>query len=205
VKYFQVSASAQQDRLYLHWGRIGYEPGAEAQSPKQGDYHPINVEGIAYRNSGEMTFGLRSPLSNRDSGNAYVFKVTNVASFLPSGGWTTSAPAVSSPIQLDLGGRGIRGIEWCPDSGCYLIVAGPANGGPLKNETGRETFALYSWNGSNAAEICIPDLSGYAVRPESVEIIEVDGEPRVLFVEDRFKAEGYDTRNAVHWPVSILD
>lgn len=56
-----------------------------------------------------MAFGRRSPLSNRDNGNAYVFKVNNVASFLPAGGWSSAAPAVSAPVQLDLGGRGIRG------------------------------------------------------------------------------------------------
>jgi hypothetical protein len=31
-----------------------------------------------------------------------------------------------------------------------------------------------------------------------------NGEWRIMFVEDRFKAIGYATRNAVHWPLSIL-
>jgi hypothetical protein len=107
---------------------------------------------------------------------------------------------------LDLGGRGIRGIEWCPDSGCYLIVAGPANGGPLKNETGRLPFALYSRDETNAAPFKrIADLSGYATRPEGFTVIVVNGEQRVLFTEDRFRATGYDTRNIIHWPVTILE
>jgi len=35
-------------------------------------------------------------------------------------------------------------------------------------------------------------------------LITVGTENRVIFVEDRFKATGYATRNAVHWPLSIL-
>ena len=43
-----------------------------------------------------------------------------------------------------------------------------------------------------------------ALRPEGVDMIEVAGEWRVVFVEDRYRATGYGTRNAVHWPVSVL-
>jgi hypothetical protein len=37
--------------------------------------------------------------------------------------------------------------------------------------------------------------------------LTVNGQPqqRVLFVEDRYKAEGYDTQNAVHWPLAKLN
>ena len=63
------------------------------------------------------------------------------------------------------------------------------------------------WTGSAEDEACrlIPDLGPYTVRPEGVDLIQVSGEWRVLFVEDRYRAIGYATRNAVHWPVSILE
>jgi hypothetical protein len=32
----------------------------------------------------------------------------------------------------------------------------------------------------------------------------INGQWRILFVEDRYRATGYGTRNAVHWPVNIL-
>jgi hypothetical protein len=50
----------------------------------------------------------------------------------------------------------------------------------------------------------IDDLLPYTVRPEGVGVITVNNEKRVMFVEDRFLAFGYGTRNIIHWPVSIL-
>jgi hypothetical protein len=111
--------------------------------------------------------------------------------------------------------RGIRTPTWCQHgltSGSgeevarYLILAGSANGGPLQREDFRQKFSLYSWTGNptNAPNKLIEDLLPYAIRPEGVDLIMVAGESRILFVEDRFQATGYATRNAVHWPVSIL-
>ena len=51
----------------------------------------------------------------------------------------------------------------------------------------------------------VADLTPYAVRPEGVNVITLNGAPRVIFVEDRFKAEGYDTQNAVHLPLAELN
>ena len=38
-----------------------------------------------------------------------------------------------------------------------------------------------------------------------MNLITLNGATRVIFVEDRFKAEGYDTQNAVHWPLADLN
>jgi hypothetical protein len=88
----------------------------------------------------------------------------------------------------------------------YLVVGGPANGGPLEKEAFGERFSLYSWHGNVATPPTrlITDLRPYTVRPEGVAIIIVGGQPRVMFVEDRFLAQGYGSRNAIHWPVSVL-
>ena len=51
----------------------------------------------------------------------------------------------------------------------------------------------------------VPDLAAFAVRPEGVNIITLNGQPRVIFVEDRFKAQGYDTQNSVHWSLAELN
>ena len=50
----------------------------------------------------------------------------------------------------------------------------------------------------------IDDLRPYTTRPEGADLIQVAGEWRAMFVEDRYRATGYATRNMVHWPVSIL-
>jgi len=88
----------------------------------------------------------------------------------------------------------------------YLIIGGPANGGPLEKETVGEQFSLWSWQGPGGPVPVrvIADLRPYAVRPEAVTIIQVNGQSRILFGEDRFRAVGYGTRNAIHWPISIL-
>ena len=105
----------------------------------------------------------------------------------------------------------IRSIKWCPQlgpggTGRYLVLAGSANGGPLVREKTKQRFSIYSWTGSptTAPSLLIDDLQGYAIRPEGIDLINVSGEWRVLFVEDRFQSTGYATRNAVHWPLSIL-
>ena len=59
-------------------------------------------------------------------------------------------------------------------------------------------------NSISTPQLPIADLNGYAVRSEGVDLVNVNGEWRVLFVEDRFVTPGYATRNAVHWPISIL-
>ena len=96
-----------------------------------------------------------------------------------------------------------RGIKSC------LVLAGNANGGPIQREAARQVFSLYAWNGLSTNNVATPqlllaDLNGYAVRPEGLDLINVNGEWRILFVEDRFVTPGHATRNAVHWPLSIL-
>ncbi|HEY0550586.1 MAG TPA: hypothetical protein VGF13_13360 [Verrucomicrobiae bacterium] len=178
------------------------------------DKHQFDCEVIVRAN--EMIIGLRAPLSNRTNGNCYYLRVTNVLAFAPTGGgWNGLSPGVAGPYEMNLGGLGIRSIKWCPDGLTnsqgqavqrYLIVGGAANGGPLVRENPKQKFSLYSWTGSitDAPVKLIDDLKGYAVRPEGVDIMRVGGEWRLLFVEDRFLAVGYGTRNAIHWPVNIL-
>ena len=116
---------------------------------------------------------------------------------------------------MNVGGLGIRSVKWCPTGltnaqgtqvARYLVLAGNANGGPLVRENVRQKTSLYSWDGNPAHQptLLIEDLFGYAIRPEGVDLINVNGEWRLLFVEDRFQSTGYATRNAVHWPVNIL-
>lgn len=136
---------------------------------------------------------------------------------LPTAGWTAPV-AAPSVRQLNLSGQGIRSIQWCPTlhkatdppagaaTGAYLIVGGAANGGPLKNETGRQVFSLYRWDTINVQPVkVVADLSPYAVRPEGVNIMFLNGQSRVVFVEDRHKTQGYDTQNAIHWPLTALN
>jgi hypothetical protein len=219
-----VAASMANGNIALRWNRTTTLPPVWLYSPKQQDNFPINVEGIAYRNANEVIIGLRSPLDGtttealplsqrRGTGRAFYFLVNNLAQFLP-GSWPANVGGVNGvtgPFTVDLGGQGFRSIEWVPGiggdgAGRYLIIGGPANGGPLEREIVGEKFSLYSWTG-NAGDSpvkLIDDLRPYTTRPEGVDLIQVDGQWRVLFVEDRFESTGYGTRNAIHWPLNIL-
>lgn len=218
-KYFDAVPDVNQTNIYLLWANIGLLPDIWKYSPKQHDFHSINIEDIAFRSTNELVFGLRAPLVNRTNGNAYCFVVTNVAAFLPPSGWMGgSVTGLTGALQMNLGGLGIRCIKWCPNgltnsSGTavarHLILAGDANGGPLQREATRQKFAIYAWDGTTNEGVAQPqlllsDVAGYAVRPEGIDLVNVAGEWRVLFVEDRFQSTGYGTRNALHWPVGIL-
>lgn len=218
-KTFDVAARSDQGTIDLIWTNIGLLPATWRYSPKQHDFHSINVEDIAYRSPSEVIIGLRAPLSNRTSGNAYYFQVTNLSVFLTSP-WPAAdnVHGIVGPYQMALDGLGIRSIKWCPTGltnaqgqavARYLVLAGMANGGPLQREQFRQKFSLYAWDGTATNSLATPrkvidDLWAYTIRPEGVDLIQVDGEWRVLFVEDRFQATGYATRNAIHWPLSIL-
>jgi hypothetical protein len=219
-KFLDAAPSLDPTVNYLAWQDIGRRPATWRYSPKQHDNHPINVEDIAFRSANEVIIGLRAPLAHRTSGHAYFFVVTNVALFLGTRPWPAASQlqGIAGPYQMDLGGLGIRSLKWCPNGltnaqGAavqrYLIVAGLANGGPLQREERRQKFSLFAWDGTWPNNLATPqrlidDLEPYTVRPEGVDLIRVDGEWRVLFVEDRLEARGYGTHNAIHWPVRIL-
>jgi hypothetical protein len=218
-KHFLATADVRGTNIYLEWADAGALPPVWRYSPKQYDFHAMNIEDIAFRSTNEMILGLRAPLSNRTNGNSYYVLVTNVLAFASgtSGtvNWSGNPPGIAGIFEMNLDGLGIRSIKWCPNGLTnaqgqavqrYLILAGNANGGPLVRESLKQKFSVYSWTGStNAAPVkLIDDLNGHAVRPEGIDIMNVNGEWRVLFVEDRFLGTGYATRNAIHWPVTLL-
>ena len=133
-----------------------------------------------------------------------------MTNFLAHWGVSSQMQSITGPYEMDLGGFGFRSIKWCPQlaggAGRYLILAGAANGGPLQREQCRQKFSLYGWTGNtnDAPSKLVDDLWRYAIRPEGVDLIQVGDVWRILFVEDRFLATGYGTRNAIHWPLSIV-
>ena len=99
----------------------------------------LNIEGLAATPEGHLLVGLRGPLTA--AGAARVVRIRNplaLVGLAPAGVTATADPAVS----LDLGGRGIRSIEWF-GSGArrYMIVAGPVQ------DSGAAP-ALYWWDGA---------------------------------------------------------
>lgn len=111
-------------------------PTVRKRPPKKGG---VNVEGLAVSGDGRLLVGLRSPLSEGESGKALLVELASKGeSFV-----------VRKVHQLDLNNRGIRGI--IRDRGAYVIIAGPVSS--------RKSAALYRWDGA-AAQLAT-ELGGF--------------------------------------------
>lgn len=99
----------------------------------------LNIEGLAARPDGaSLLVGLRNPL--RD-GKAVLVALENPAAAVDG----REEPRLGDePFLLDLGGRGVRSIEYLAARSAYLIAAGPV-ADPAEGD--RSGFDLFSWTG----------------------------------------------------------
>lgn len=108
--------------------------------PETPDGSGWNIEGLVFAPDNSTAYiGFRAPIvpaANRT--RALLVPVTNFTN-LVSGNPGSGPATFGAPIQLDLGGRGIREIKK-NSSNEYLIVAGNAGTG--------NNFRLYSWTGN---------------------------------------------------------
>ena len=102
----------------------------------------FSIEGLAATGSGQLLLGFRAPQANAaQRTKALLIPLTNPAAVL-----TGANPIFGAPIELDLGGRGVRSIERA-DDGKFLIVAGPA--GAATFTASSSNFVLYVWDGAS--------------------------------------------------------
>lgn len=95
-----------------------------------------------------LWLGFRAPLTDKGSRTkALIVPVQNAAALMAG---TAAQASFGAPIELELGGRGIRSIDKGSD-GHYLIVAGPPGASsPLVDRN----FALFAWDGNaNSAPV----------------------------------------------------
>lgn len=141
ANYFGLQASAAT-------GVIPEEPGGAG----------FNIEGLVFAPDNTTAYVcFRAPIvpaANR--ARALIVPVANFRALVA--GNPSAGPAVfGAPIELNLGGRGIREIKKNA-AGEYLIVAGAAGG----------NFRLYRWSGNpmDAPALLSADLTG--LNPESI-------------------------------------
>lgn len=139
-----------------------YKLGDAARLPAEAD-GGFNIEGLAATPAGTLLIGLRNPLPQQ---RALLITLENPGEVI------TGRPArFGTPIELDLGRRGIRSIERVGES--YLIAAGPtADSG---------SFALYRWSGrpgEAASQLTGIDLGD--LRPEALFAIPHTGQVQLL-------------------------
>ena len=125
----------------------------------------LNIEGLAAAPGGGLWIGLRNPIPH---GRALIVPIANPREVVLG----TARAAIGSPVELDLGGRGIRSIERV--AGAYLVVAGPpADDGD---------FALYRWSGAAGDAPQRIDVALGTLRPEA--LYAIPGTRRVQLLSD---------------------
>ncbi|MGC4104084.1 T9SS type A sorting domain-containing protein [Ferruginibacter sp.] len=143
---FNNAGSYSNMRLQLiNWGDAnGYNFTASAAAghdPKQVD--GFNIEGMAFGpDNTTLYIGFRAPLvPNATHTNAVIAPVQNFETWFNNGA-PAGNPVIGTPIELDLGLRGIRDIVRI-SNGFYVILAGNPDDNVLDP-------AVYKWTGNPA-------------------------------------------------------
>lgn len=145
-----------------------YDWSAAAQiAPKEPG--GLNIEALATTPEQEMLIGFRNPIVK---GQAIVLKLKNPQDLVLD---PAARAQFGQPIELDLGGLGLRSLEYWPQMQQYLIVAGAYDGG--------DEFSLYLWSGDQhdspqMLDVALP--SGF--RPEG--IVLYPGENGLQLISD---------------------
>lgn len=115
--------------------------------PEDAALDGFNIEGLTIAPDGTTGYiGFRAPYQSTSTRTlALIVPWTNMTSLF-SGNPTTGPATFGTPIQLDLGGRGIREIKKNA-AGEYLILAGPAD---VATGTAPKDFRFYTWTGNPA-------------------------------------------------------
>lgn len=145
------------------------EPFEFARAAKLPPEEPggLSLEGLAAAPRGPLLLGFRNPIHE---GHALVIALGN-ADDLVEGRASSAVLRVAG--RLDLGGRGIRAIEYVPKSKMYLIVAGAFEGA--------RDFRLYAWSGGLDEAAVGLDVDLGDCKPEELIVTEARG--RRLHVE----------------------
>ncbi|MBD2435604.1 DUF4347 domain-containing protein [Nostoc sp. FACHB-110] len=104
-----------------------------------------NIEGLEIAPDGTTAYvAFRAPqVPPSGRSHALIVPVTNFTNLLSPTGGTQGSAQFGTPIELDLGGRGIREIRRNANNQ-YVIIAGPAgDAGSAPND-----FRLYTWDGN---------------------------------------------------------
>lgn len=146
----------------------------------------LSIEGLAATPEQSLLIGFRNPLTGGtekngrlQDGKALIVPLLNPLSLLQG-----QAAEFGDPIELDLGGYGIRDIAWRQGNE-YLIVAGPYHA----NEGRSEMHRLYRWHSNkpthkpkrldaDLGELNIEAAFFFPDRTDRVELLSDDGDTK---------------------------
>ncbi len=136
--------------------------------------HVLNIEALAWDPDGNrLLLGLRAPVVN---GQALVVPVKLID---PAGPFSRDNIRADGPaVRVDLGGDGIRSLEYDPVAKAYRLISGAT----LNEET--SDFRLVEWSGRDRSPV--RDISVYSrkLKPEGIANAELHGRPTKVVVFD---------------------
>lgn len=150
----------------------------------------FNLEGMVFApNNTTMYLGFRAPLVPTASRTkAVIVPIQNFEAWFNNGAPAGNA-TLGSPIELDLGNRGIRDIIKL-STGTYIIIAGNYDNFPI-------TGMLYKWSGiAGEAPVALPSFSINNLNAEGVmEIFEggVSSLTKLQVITDNGSDDFYNT------------
>lgn len=124
----------------------------EAKTIKPKDIGGLSIEGLSSSPDGGLLIGFRNPLGGGKTvdgflvgGKALIAKLLNPLEVIEG------QPATfDDPIKLDLGGFGIRSLEYYEAKNIYLIVAGVYHENEKTPTHDPEAPKLYGWTGNKS-------------------------------------------------------
>jgi hypothetical protein len=136
----------------------------------------LNIEGLAATPDGKLLIGFRNPIPN---GKALIIPLEN-----PSAVISGSKAMLGQPIELALGGLGIRSFERVGDG--YLIIAGPYDS--------PGAFTLYKWsNVLGSPPVPVKGINFYGMHPEA--LFAVPDSDTIQILSDNGKTEDVDCKD----------
>ena len=129
----------------------------------------LNIEGLASTPEGHLLIGFRNPIPDK---KALLVTLENPQAVIED----KKQPKLGKPISLDLGGLGIRSIEYSQAKSVYFIIAGSYN------DDGN--FQLYSWSGkTDDAATLVKGVDFQGLNPEAL-IIYPEEKTRIQILSD---------------------
>lgn len=126
----------------------------------------LNIEGLTTTPDNKWLIGFRSPLID---GKALLVKINNPGEILIG-----KRAMIESAIELDLGNRGVRSIEYAETIKSYFIVAGPLNDDGV--------FDIYQWSGLAAAQPRIIEIT--ELKTLNPEALILDSGKMIILSDD---------------------
>jgi hypothetical protein len=152
---------------------------AASRAPKQRG--ALNIEGLAATPEGHLLIGFRNPIPG---GKALIVPLLNPNEVIEG-----KTPRLDPPIELDLGGLGVRDLAWTGND--YLVIAGSYEGGHKSK--------LYRWKGGRAEpeKVHVKHFDDY--NPEAIILYPDSSSIRIQILSDD-GSEEVDGKEQKHLP-----